>query len=236
MSRIYRNLILLLAVALSLAVRGFAVDTSITVSGSETQASGTWDTAAITISFSDSASHSYSETVAYGQFSTSASIASAFGAKFSNDYLAAGQLCAHAVGTVIYFHLKGALTFGSPTIGNPSVSFVLTPTSWVVQPVAPSITTQPTSQTVAVGNTATFSVTATGTPTLTYAWQYLSGGTWLPFGGGTGYNTASLTTIAATGAYNGVQLRVVVTDGNGLTTTSNVVTLTVNSPQGICGA
>lgn len=93
---------------------------------------------------------------------------------------------------------------------------------------APSITTQPTNQTVPIGSTATFSVTATGTPTLTYAWQYLSGGTWKTFGAGTGYSTATLTTFATTAAYNGLQLRVVITDGNGVSTTSNTVKLTVS--------
>jgi len=36
---------------------------------------------------------------------------------------------------------------------------------------APSITTQPSSQTVAVGQTATFTVAAAGTTPLTYQWQ-----------------------------------------------------------------
>jgi len=93
--------------------------------------------------------------------------------------------------------------------------------------IAPAISAQPTCQTVLVGNTATFTVTAAGVPTLTYVWQYLSGSTWKPFGAGTGYNTATLTTFATTAAYNGLQLRVVVTDGNGVTATSNTATLTV---------
>jgi len=37
--------------------------------------------------------------------------------------------------------------------------------------VAPSITTQPGSQTVTVGQTATFTVVATGTPPLSYQWK-----------------------------------------------------------------
>jgi hypothetical protein len=37
-----------------------------------------------------------------------------------------------------------------------------------------------------------------------------------------------MTTNATTAAANGFQLRVVVTNGNGLTTTSNTATLTVN--------
>jgi hypothetical protein len=94
----------------------------------------------------------------------------------------------------------------------------------------PAITVQPVNRTVTIGTTASFSVTATGTPVLTYQWQYLSGTTWRAYTAGTGYNTATLTTFATTAAYNGLQFRVVVTDGNGLITTSNTVTLTVNSP------
>src|SRR5207302_13013 len=37
--------------------------------------------------------------------------------------------------------------------------------------VAPTITTQPASQTVTTGQTATFTVTATGTAPLSYQWQ-----------------------------------------------------------------
>ena len=93
--------------------------------------------------------------------------------------------------------------------------------------LGPIITTQPTNQTVVLGAKATFTVVATGTPTLTYAWQYFSGGTWHNWGVGTGFNTATYTTIATTATYNQLQFRVIVTDGNGLTATSNAVTLTV---------
>src|SRR5256885_9224522 len=40
-----------------------------------------------------------------------------------------------------------------------------------ISPVAPTITRQPASQTVSVGQTATFTVTATGTAPLSYRWQ-----------------------------------------------------------------
>jgi len=96
---------LLLAVLLGLGGRALAADTALTVTGAETQVGGVWDTGALTISFTDSAGNSYSETVSPGQFSTAASIASAFGAKFSNQYyitpFQAGHtplLSAHAVG------------------------------------------------------------------------------------------------------------------------------------------
>src|SRR5207244_4148451 len=40
-----------------------------------------------------------------------------------------------------------------------------------VTPVAPAITTQPASQMVVAGQTATFTVAATGTAPLSYQWQ-----------------------------------------------------------------
>src|ERR1700761_189538 len=41
----------------------------------------------------------------------------------------------------------------------------------VTPPVSPSITTQPANQSVMAGQTATFTVVATGTAPLTYQWQ-----------------------------------------------------------------
>ena len=95
--------------------------------------------------------------------------------------------------------------------------------------LGPIITTQPTNQTVVLGAKATFTVVATGTPTLTYQWQLLSGATWVNFGSGTGTTSATMTTNNATAGANGLQFRVVVTDGNGLTAISNTVTLTVSN-------
>ena len=65
---------------------------------------------------------------------------------------------------------------------------------------APAITVQPQSQTIQTGHTATVSVTATGTPTLTYQW-YLgpSGTTSSPIGGATSssFTTPPLTATAS---------------------------------------
>src|SRR6266478_3902024 len=87
--------------------------------------------------------------------------------------------------------------------------------------VAPSITTQPASQTVTAGQTASFSVTATGTAPLSYQWQKnsvaISGAT-LP----------SYTTPATTSSDNGAQFTVAVTNTAG-SVTSNTATLTVNA-------
>jgi hypothetical protein len=86
--------------------------------------------------------------------------------------------------------------------------------------VGPSITTQPSNQTVTVGQLATFSVVAAGTAPLTYQWQKnnvnISGAT-----------TASYTTPATVSGDNGATFRVIVT--NPVTNiTSNPATLTVN--------
>jgi len=64
-------------------------------------------------------------------------------------------------------------------------------------------------------------------PTLTYQWQFVSGTPWKSFGAGTGYTTATLTTVATTSVFNGSQFRAVVTDGDGLTATSNTAVHTV---------
>lgn len=86
--------------------------------------------------------------------------------------------------------------------------------------VAPSITQQPANVTVTAGQTATFSVSATGTAPLSYQW--LQGTTTI-----TGATSASYTTPATT-ANNGAQYKVVVTNSVG-NATSNPATLTVNA-------
>ena len=87
--------------------------------------------------------------------------------------------------------------------------------------VAPSITTQPTSQTVAAGQTATFSVTATDTSPLSYQWQ--KNGT--AIGGAT---SESYTPPATTISDSGAQFSVTVSN-SASTVTSNAATLTVTS-------
>ena len=86
---------------------------------------------------------------------------------------------------------------------------------------APAITTQPANQSLTVGQTATFTVVATGTPTPTYQWR--KGGTAI-----TGATSASYTTPATVIADNGALFSVVVTNSAG-TMTSNNATLTVTA-------
>ena len=88
-------------------------------------------------------------------------------------------------------------------------------------PQAPKITTQPTSQSVSVGETATFSVIATGTAPLAYQWQ--RSGTAI-----TGATASSYTTPAAASTDNGATFQVTVTNSAG-SITSAAVTLTVNA-------
>ena len=94
----------------------------------------------------------------------------------------------------------------------------------------PTITTQPSSQTVCEGSTAAFTVAATGSG-LTYQWrQSTNGGTsWSDISGQT---SAILTLTSVTTSMNSYQYRVVVTGTCG-TVTSNPATLTVNPTTSI---
>src|ERR1700730_8235233 len=88
--------------------------------------------------------------------------------------------------------------------------------------VAPSITSQPASQSVTAGQTATFSVTATRTAPLSYQWSKNG----IVIAGAT---SASYTTAATRTSDNATQFTVVVSNAAG-NSTSNAATLTVNAP------
>jgi hypothetical protein len=88
-------------------------------------------------------------------------------------------------------------------------------------PVAPYITTQPANQTVTAGQTATFSVAATGTPPLTYRWQKNGADI-------TGATSSSYSTPVTTAADDGEMFRVMVSNTAG-NVTSNSAMLTVNA-------
>lgn len=89
-----------------------------------------------------------------------------------------------------------------------------------------TITSQPNSQSVVAGASATFSVVASTTgPALTYQWQEStnSGSTWTAISAA---NAATYTASAVTTAMNGSQFRVLLTSGT-TTQTSSAATLTV---------
>jgi hypothetical protein len=90
--------------------------------------------------------------------------------------------------------------------------------------IAPSITTQPASQTVTAGQTASFSVAASGTAPLNYQWS--KNGTAI-----SGATSSSYTTPATTSSDNGALFTVVVSNAAG-SVTSNSATLTVNVSSG----
>ncbi|MCX7922339.1 MAG: DUF4347 domain-containing protein [Clostridia bacterium] len=92
-------------------------------------------------------------------------------------------------------------------------------------PVAPSITTQPSSQTITAGQTATLTVAAAGDAPLTYQWK--KGGTDVSDGGNISGATTDTLTITNAQAADAGNYTVVVTNGAG-NVTSNVATLTVN--------
>lgn len=88
-------------------------------------------------------------------------------------------------------------------------------------PTAPAITTQPSNQTVAAGQSATFSVVATGTAPLSYQWQ--KGASDIA-----GATSTSYTTPATGLSDSGSTFRVVVSNSAG-TATSNTARLIVNT-------
>src|SRR6267378_2988006 len=88
-------------------------------------------------------------------------------------------------------------------------------------PAVPTLTTQPASQTVTGGQTATFGVAATGTAPLSYQWR--KNGTAIA-----GATSASYTTPATTSSDNGAQFTVAVSNTVG-SVTSSAATLTVST-------
>src|SRR5712672_889958 len=86
--------------------------------------------------------------------------------------------------------------------------------------VAPSIATQPASQTVTVGQTANFSVAASGTGPLSYQWMKNGAAV-------TGATSPNYTTPATTSADSGEQFSVKVSNSVG-SATSSAASLTVN--------
>ena len=92
--------------------------------------------------------------------------------------------------------------------------------------VTTKITKQPVDYSGAIGDTAKFTVTATGTG-LTYQWQYNSGSGWKN-SNVTGSKTNTLS-VAVTEGRNGLKYRCVIKDANGKTFNSDAVTLTVKA-------
>jgi RHS repeat-associated protein len=125
--------VVMTGVLLTLAcVMGYAETPSVhptatlTVNGTEQGGGAAWDGGNITIDF-----NGFVETVNYGQFSTSASLASGFAAMFSRDYIAFGLYAkaganSNSDPSVITFQLVNGSTFGQVNIVGPTTSFSFT--------------------------------------------------------------------------------------------------------------
>jgi Immunoglobulin domain/Immunoglobulin I-set domain len=113
-------------------------------------------------------------------------------------------------------------------VTGPNGSMTSIGATLTVKPIAPTITTQPASQTVQAGDSGTFTVAATGTGPLSYQW-YLNG---VAIIGATG--TTYTTPATSTGNTGGVYT-VTVTNAAGLAT-SVAATLTVTSSTPIAAS
>ena len=112
-------------------------------------------------------------------------------------------------------------------VGNSAGSIISAAATLTVNAAAvpPAITTQPVSQTVIVGQTAGFSVTASGTAPLAYQWN--KNGSAI-----SGATSWTYTTPATTPSDNGSRFTVSVSNGAG-NVTSGAAILTVNSSPSI---
>ena len=99
---------------------------------------------------------------------------------------------------------------GTGTATSDKATLTVTPA-----PVAPAITTQPVSQVVATGQTASFSVAATGTEPLTYQWK--------KNGSDIAGATSSTYKPVSSSELNGVKFSVVVTNSAGSVTSNEAV-------------
>ncbi|MFZ1612769.1 MAG: kelch repeat-containing protein [Holophaga sp.] len=130
---------------------------------------------------------------------------------------------------------KSGVITGTPTVGAATASYTVKATntagnttvslSITVNAPVITITTQPTSKSILVGQTASFSVVATGTGTLGYEWRKDD----VPVVGG---NTTTYTTPSAVIGDNGAQYTVVISDAFNNKETSTPATLTVLAAGG----
>jgi hypothetical protein len=114
------------------------------------------------------------------------------------------------------------VTNAGGTVTSTPATLTVSAGGTTVNPDAPLIVTQPANQTVAVGQTATFSVTATGSATLTYQWY--KGGVLI-----SGATSSTYTTPATVSSDTGSLFTVTVSNSLG-TVTSSPATLTVTTP------
>ena len=91
--------------------------------------------------------------------------------------------------------------------------------------VSPRITVKPTDRSVPAGTTAEFSVTAAGTGTLTYQWQFRKNADCAWAASAQSGNKSVTLSVAARDSLNGYQFRCVIKDGSNRTAYTSAVTL-----------
>jgi hypothetical protein len=137
---------------------------------------------------------------------------------------------------------SGSTDVAPSSLGNASAAFTVSvapysATVFSLQPaipIAPSISTQPGSQTTTPGQNAGFTVVANGSPAPSLRWQRQASGssTWTNLSDTatyTGTGTATLTVNSVTAATNGDSFQCVITNSSGSVTTTPA-TLVVNTP------
>jgi RHS repeat-associated protein len=137
-NRSMRNAVIGILGSLALSAPSFALATAtVTMTGGETQEfDQSWDIGPLMVTVNVSGI-SYIETVYYGQYSTTASVASEIAGRFSNDYAQNG-LCAHASGATITFNLTATgAAFGLLNVSGPTSSFQLNGAGFAAYTIAP---------------------------------------------------------------------------------------------------
>lgn len=131
------------------------------------------------------------------------------------QYLGMGPMRLRRVITALCLLQPSVVLFGCGSASTPATQ----------NPTAPTISSQPSNQTVAVGQPATFLVQAQGTAPLSYQWYNGTAAI-------AGATSATYKTPAATLADSGSQFSVAVSNSVG-SITSNSATLTVNAASGL---
>lgn len=157
-----------------------ATSATLTVTGSEQPG----DSGTITVSFDG-----YSESILYGPYSSTASIAAALAGMFSRDYTA--SLCAHAAGSTISITSKNGADLGAISVTGSTSSFQINTSGWPSSLPTSSMTLSSSNPSTTTGAVVTFTATVTSGATGTVT--FFDGD--IPIGtAGLSGNTATLST------------------------------------------
>ena len=144
-----------------------------------------------------------------------------------NKWLSLGTFTLNS-GTQYTVILDGTSGSGSLPSGNAGRSDAI---KWeLVSATGPTVTQHPTAQSVCAGGSATFTVAATGTGTLTYQWQKNSAN--VTNGGHYANCTTASMTVSSADSNDAASYRCVVTDSNG-SVNSNAAALTLKTATSI---